>query len=77
MAILVEITGWRFQLDDEPNLYISKWVEITISIHFKLVGFGVTYGVFLFKPGVGFSSRLDKKDENFIGSMSNEIQKII
>ena len=24
---------WLFQLDDEPNLYIKKWLEITISIH--------------------------------------------
>ena len=31
--------NWLFQLDDS-KLY-KKWLELTISIHFKLVGFGV------------------------------------
>ena len=31
---------WLFQLDDSKSLY-RKWLEITISIHLKLVGFGV------------------------------------
>ena len=26
------LNGW-FQLDDEPNLYINKWLEISMSIH--------------------------------------------
>ena len=30
--------NWLVQLDDEPNLYIRNgWLEITISIHSKLV----------------------------------------
>ena len=32
------------QLDDEPNLYIGNgWLEITISIHLKLVVWGIGY----------------------------------
>ena len=33
-----------FQLDDEPNLYMGKWVKLTISFHekFKLLKFRVT-----------------------------------
>ncbi len=37
-----------FQLDDSKSLH-GKWLEITISIHFKLVGFGL--------PGIGMASR--------------------
>ena len=32
----VEPNGW-YQLDDEANLH-GEWLEIAISIHFKVVG---------------------------------------
>ena len=38
---LREGNGWK-KWDDEPNLYIENWLEITISIHpKKMVGLGV------------------------------------
>ena len=61
---LVEINGWRFQLDDEPNHYISKWVEITVSIHFETGWLRGNVRCISFpNRGGGFPSRLDKKDE--------------